>query len=95
MGEYHHDFEADEDFLNKTKIKTANWTSLKNCVLKMKMQATEQERYSQCTCPKDSGTIFFFLRKKKKHSKSKDNPIFKMKTEQNFIKNNFKIQHTY
>ena len=40
-GEYHHDFEADEDFLNKTKINTVNWTSLKNCVLKMKMQATE------------------------------------------------------
>ena len=35
MGEYHHDFEADEDFLNKTKINTANWTSLKNCVLKL------------------------------------------------------------
>lgn len=68
-GECHHDFEADEDFLNKTKINTANWTSLKSCVLKMKMQATEQEGYSQCTCPKVQ-VQNIFKNERKKNSKS-------------------------
>lgn len=63
MGEYHHDFEADEDFLNKTKIKTANWTSLKNCVQNasyrvgkiFSMHMSKGLRYN----------FFFFFKKKK------------------------------
>ena len=70
-GEYHHGLEADEDFLNKTKINTANWTSLKSCVLQMKIKLQSRKdilnAHVQRTQLKNT---FFLKRKKKKHSKS-------------------------
>ena len=66
-GEYHHGLEADEDFLNKTKINTANWTSLKSCVLQMKIKLQSRKDILNAHLQRTLVQNTFFLKRKKKN----------------------------